>query len=92
MDDVYRRMPGAQEAEAVPVSVSRAESITPAEPSDHDGTISSLESGDRLTREVLEGAQCGRERACRLCLMSQSHRPLIQATIPGGFGRRGRLV
>jgi len=59
----------------MPVSVPRAGFIAPAEPSDHDGTIPPLERGDRLTRDVLEQRSVRVERACRLCLMSQSHRP-----------------
>src|SRR5437762_1823862 len=49
-----RCLPGAQELDAMSVSVRRAEPITPAEPLDGTNTIPPLKVGDRLTRDEFE--------------------------------------
>src|SRR5205823_9158563 len=51
---VNRRHPGAQEVDAMSVSVPRTKPITPAEPLDGTNAIPPLKDGDRLTRDEFE--------------------------------------
>jgi Uma2 family endonuclease len=54
MDDVIRRQPGAQEADPMPVPITRPEPAATTEPMDGNGAIPPLRDGDRLSRDEFE--------------------------------------